>query len=222
MKQAGIRSWHLNLVAAVTLLVGWGGVWAQAAIYTCTDAQGRVITSDRPIPACIDRPQRELGHSGITRRVIPPTPTAVELQQQALRERQAAELRQRALDAIRRDQVLVTRYPDQAAHDAEREHQLAELDRVVHTAELHIAELQAERRKLDNEMEFYRVDPARAPAMLRLSIQNSDEAMHKQRQLIASQQAERDRINARFDEEAMHLRTLWRAQSSSDTLADDS
>ena len=41
------------------LVLAWGSVGvAQAAIYTCVDAQGRRITSDRPIAACMDREQR--------------------------------------------------------------------------------------------------------------------------------------------------------------------
>ena len=69
-------------------MVGWGLlaglcglVAAQAApantqsIYTCVDKQGRKLTSDRPIPECIDREQRELSPTGTVRRVIGPTLT---------------------------------------------------------------------------------------------------------------------------------------------------
>ncbi len=49
---------------ATLALLGGSQVWAQqSAIYTCTDAQGRRITSDRPIAACIDRPQRDQRHA---------------------------------------------------------------------------------------------------------------------------------------------------------------
>ena len=54
-------------VAALTaVLVGLSvPAGAQSSIYTCIDAQGRRITSDRPIPQCLDREQRELSRSGI-------------------------------------------------------------------------------------------------------------------------------------------------------------
>ncbi|MDP1270894.1 DUF4124 domain-containing protein, partial [Klebsiella pneumoniae] len=49
-----------------------------AGIYTCVDASGRRITSDRPITQCLDREQHELTGSGTVKRVIPPSYTAEE------------------------------------------------------------------------------------------------------------------------------------------------
>ena len=67
------------LSIARALALTWCSVGlAQAAIFTCVDAQGRRITSDRPIAACMDREQRELSSSGSVKRVIPPEPTAEE------------------------------------------------------------------------------------------------------------------------------------------------
>lgn len=46
-------------------------LWAQppsgSNIYTCIDASGVRITSDRLIPQCQDREQRVLGPSGVVR-----------------------------------------------------------------------------------------------------------------------------------------------------------
>lgn len=203
-----------RIAALVVLAVAAAGAWAQqqsGGIYSCTDAHGRRITSDRPIPECLDRPQRELSPSGATRRIIPPSPTAAEREEQAARQREEQAARQRARDAIRRDQALLARYPDQAAHDADRRQALAQSQDIVDAAERRIAELQQERARLDEEMEFYRKDPSRAPAKLRRDIEDNAQAMEEQRRAIAGQQAERDRINARYDEEAAHLRTLWPA-----------
>lgn len=183
--------------------------WAQAGIYTCIDAQGRRITSDRPIADCLDRPQRELNRSGTTKRIIPPALTAEEREAQAARAREAQAARQRARDAIRRDQALLARYPDARTHDAGRLEALAQTDVVVAAAEQRIAELRRERAQLDAEMEFYAGDPSRAPAKLLRDIEGNKEAIAEQQRAIAGQQEERRRINARFDEEAAHLRTLW-------------
>ena len=200
---------RLRCIAALALL-GWGPVWAQqGAIYTCTDAQGRRITSDRPIAACIDRPQRELSNSGATLRVIPPTPTAAEHEAQRAREREAALARQRARDAIRRDQVLLARYPDAATHDIERKKALAQSQAVMDAAEQRLAELRAERTALNEEMEFYRKNPAKAPARVRRAIEDNEQAQQEQRRAIAGQLEEQARINDRFDAEAAHLKTLW-------------
>ena len=48
----------------------------QSGIYSCVDAQGRKLTSDRQIAACVDREQRVLNPSGTVRARLAPTPTA--------------------------------------------------------------------------------------------------------------------------------------------------
>ncbi|QTD45180.1 DUF4124 domain-containing protein [Ottowia testudinis] len=202
-----------GLTAACVLAVSGGAALAQS-IYTCVDAQGRRLTSDRPIMACIDREQRELNSSGTTRRVIQPTMTAAEREARDARERDAAIERQRAQNMVRRDQALATRYPDKAAHDAGRKEALAQTQSVVDAANARIAELLAERKTLDEEMEFYKKDRSKAPAKLRRGIEDNAQAVEAQQRAIAGQQDERNRINARFDEEAARLKPLWQAKAA--------
>lgn len=219
-----LRVDRLLLVRCVLAVLGgcWvagGTAWAQqkpatGSIYTCVDAQGRRLTSDRPILACIDREQRELGSSGTTRRVIPPAMTAAEVEARQARERQEALQRQREQDVKRRDEALVMRYPNPAAHEEGRRAALAQSDVVMNAAERRMAELAGERKKLDEEMEFYRKDPAQAPTKLRLGIQANTRAVQDQKRVIAGQQSERDRINARFDEEAERLKRLWQSRAT--------
>ena len=49
-----------------------------AGIYTCVDARGRKLTSDRPIPECNDREQKVLNPSGTVKSKLGPTLTAQE------------------------------------------------------------------------------------------------------------------------------------------------
>lgn len=202
-------------VVAGALLAALGGLaWAQQGIYTCIDSNGRRLTSDRPIVACLDREQHELSSSGTIKRVIPPTLTQAEREARQERERQAELERQRALDLLRRDQALVLRYPDKAAHDATRREALEQTQTVIEAAEHRLVELGQERKTLDQEMEFYRKDPAKAPFKVRRGIEDNALAEQQQRRAIAAQQAERDRINGLFDEELKRLRALWEAAAS--------
>jgi hypothetical protein len=201
------------------LLAGLCGlVAAQAApantqsIYTCVDKQGRKLTSDRPIPECIDREQRELSPTGTVRRVIGPTLTEHERAAREVERRKEQEERNRIADERKRERVLVARYPDKAAHDAERALAIAQVDAVTATATQRIAELQARRKTLDLEMEFYRKDPAKAPMLLRRQLAENDEGVQEQRRFIAGQDQEKRRIHQRFDEELAQLRELWAAQ----------
>ena len=203
------------LTASAAVLALWAPVAraqsTQSSIYTCVDAQGRRITSDRPILACNDREQRELSRSGITRRVLGPTLTAKEREAEEARQREAELDRQRARDAIRRDEALITRYPNQAAHNDSRKKALAQSQTVVDAANERIAELQQERKGLNDEMEFYKKDPSKAPGKVRRAVEANAEAMATQQRAIGAQQAERDRINAQFDEQLVRLKALWQA-----------
>lgn len=202
------------LARACTLALGslLGTSALAQSIYTCTDAQGRRLTSDRPIAACIDREQRELNRDGTLKRVIAPTLTALEREAREAQEREAAQQRQRERDALRRDQALITRYPDKAAHDAGRADELTQAELVVATIESRIAELAAERKQLNEEMEFYAKDPSKAPAKLQRALRENTEAVQTQRRAIAAQREEQARIHARFDAEAQRLQPLWQAR----------
>ena len=109
------------MVLAPTALAQQPGALGSGSIYTCIDSQGRKLTSDRPIGACIDREQRELGPSGTTvRRVLGPTLTDHERAAQEAQRRQAQEERSRVQEERRRDRVMLARYPDAATHNVER------------------------------------------------------------------------------------------------------
>lgn len=206
--------------------VGAGGLWAglcvaaaaqgtqSTSIYSCVDSQGRRLTSDRPIRECIDREQRELGPSGTVRRVIGPTLTPQERAAAEVQRRKEQEEQARVAEERRRERVLLARYPDKAAHDVERANTLAQVDEVAATAAKRIVDLQARRKTLDQEMEFYRKDPAKAPMTLRRQLAENDEEVQEQKRFIAGQDQEKRRIHQRFDEELAQLRRLWASQSA--------
>lgn len=184
------------------------------SIYSCVDSQGRRLTSDRPIRECIDREQRELSPSGTVRRVIGPTLTAQERAALEAQRRKEQEEQARVAEERRRERVLLARYPDKAAHDTERANALAQVDEVTATAAKRITDLQARRKTLDQEMEFYRKDPAKAPMNLRRQIAENDEEVQEQKRFLAGQDQEKRRIHQRFDEELAQLRRLWSHQSA--------
>ncbi len=188
---------------------------ATGGIYTCVDRNGRRLTADRPIPECLDREQRELSPSGITRRQIGPSLTELERAAQDAQNRKDAEERARVVEERRRERVLVARYPDKAAHDVERAAAIQMVDDVTATAEKRMLELKAERKKLDVEMEFYKKDPNKAPMTLRRKIAEIDDSLAEQQRFIAGQDQEKRRVHARFDNELSQLRKLWDAQGMS-------
>ncbi|HEX7888673.1 MAG TPA: DUF4124 domain-containing protein [Ramlibacter sp.] len=203
------RVWSLPVLALLTGAVG--SAWGQG-IYTCVDAQGRRLTSDRPIAACLDREQKEMNPSGTVRRTVPPSMTAVERAAQEEKDRKVAEDRQRAAEEKRMTRALLTRYPRQSVHDMERGKALQAIDDSIHSAQRRIQALQEERRKLVAESEWYKA-PELWPAKLKRQFEESYAQEGAQQRFIANQQEEKKRINTRFDDELARLKGLW-AQAS--------
>lgn len=199
--------------ALAAFLAGGLGSAAAQGIYTCTDSKGRKLTSDRPIPECNDREQKELNPSGTVRRAVGPSLTAQERAAQEEKDRKENELRLRAADERRRDRALLTRYQNKAAHDQERTDALLQVDEVIAAAIKRVDELVKQRKSLDDEMEFYKKDPSKAPARLKRQITENEQSIEVQKRFVVDQEGEKKRINARFDEELVRLRQLWAVQS---------
>jgi hypothetical protein len=180
-----------------------------ATIYTCVDGQGRRLTSDRPIPECIDREQRELLPTGALKRVVPPAMTAEERAKQEVKQRAEAEQLARVNEERRRERALMARYPNQATHDRARDDALAQIDDVMGAIAKRQIELEKQRTEIAAEMEFYRRDPSKAPAWLKKRLEENAQQTASQAQHLADQTAEKNRINTRFDEELVRLKALW-------------
>ena len=79
MKHSYIGSIGVFLMAAGLAVSAWAQTSTSpiiAGVYTCVDAKGRKLTSDRPIYECADRTQQEMTTTGTVKRVIGPTLTA--------------------------------------------------------------------------------------------------------------------------------------------------
>jgi hypothetical protein len=182
---------------------------ATNSIYTCVDAKGRRITSDRPIMDCLDREQTELNPSGSTRRRVGPTLTAREQVVEDEKAKKQAEDQARLSEQKRRDRALLTRYPNKATHDQERLLALAQIDELVSTSHQRTAQLQVQRKGYIAELEFYNGDINKAPPALRRQLEDVDASMLTQRRYVLDQESEKKRVNLRFEQELAKLRQLW-------------
>ena len=181
----------------------------EPGIYTCTDARGRKLTSDRPIPECNDREQKLLNPSGTVKGKLGPILTALERNELELKEKAAQEERARINEEKRRDRALLIRYPNKAVHDKERAEAVNQVGIVRQAASNRVTELLRQRAVIDLEMEFYKKDPTKAPASLRRQVDEAAQSLAIQNRFIADQDAELQRVNARFDDELGRLKQLW-------------
>ncbi|MDZ7922343.1 DUF4124 domain-containing protein [Rhodoferax sp.] len=202
--------WVLGAIATVAGVTAWAQAQpVPGGVYTCIDAKGRKLTADRPIVECIDREQKVLNPSGTVRAKVGPSLTAQEKLELEQKEKREAEERSRSAEEKRRDRALLTRYPNKGVHDQERAEALAQIEAVAKAATTRLTELTRQRVAIDEEMEFYKKDPTKAPAYVRRQLEENTQSQSVQKRFIAEQEAEARRLNARFDDELVRLRQLW-------------
>lgn len=204
----GLRRGGLRAVCVLGLAVL--PTLAQARIYTCVSPSGKHLTSDRPIPECLDLEQRELNKDGSQKRVVPPRMTPAERAAWEEQQRKRVQAEQSYKDAVRRDRNLLVRYPTQAAHDKARQSALDDIERAIASSEKRIAELQKERKPLLDDAEFYK--GKRLPGALRVKLDGNDASQQAQKDIIENQQAEKVRIHGLYDTELARLKKLWAGQ----------
>ena len=195
-------------VSWVTAVLLSGNAMAQG-IYTCVDGKGRKITSDRQIAECTDRTQHEVSPAGVVMRVLGPALTERELAAQEEKDKLQAAGRIREQEEKRRNRALLLRYPNRTSHDKERALALAQVDDLLGGALLSTKELAAQRVGINSDFEFYKKDPNKAPAALVRRRDENDRNVAEQKRYMAEQNQEKQRINARFDEELVKLQQLW-------------
>lgn len=184
------------------------------SIYTCTDAKGRKITSDRPVADCMDRSQQELTPQGTVKRVMGPALTAQERAALEEKDKVAMEWRLQAQEEKRRNRAILARYPNQASHDMQRGQALAQIDEIVKAAGKRSVELGEQRVGINADFEFYKKDTSKAPAALKRRLDENNNGTAIQQRFFADQDAEKHRVNQRFDEELARLKTLWAMTSA--------
>jgi hypothetical protein len=195
------------LGAAMAFAATTAAAQASGQVFTCTNAKGQHLRSDRPIAECMDREQRVLAKDGSLLRVVAPTLTLQEMAEKNERDRRIAAEREARREAERADQLLVQRYPDEDSHGKARQAALEPLRASLAQSEQRVRTLAAERKPLAEEAEFYKDKPV--PPKLRQRFDANDASTDAQRVLVANQQAEVARITALYDAELARLKRLW-------------
>jgi hypothetical protein len=195
----------LSVAASVAVLSAFPS--GAKVIYSCIDDKGRRITSDRPVPECLNRDQRLLNRDGSVKAVLPPAKSAEERAEMEAHQRKLAAEEMVRQDALRRDRNLLRRFPNEESHHKARSAALGDLHKSVERSERRLAELAAERKPLDSEAEFYKNVPM--PGKLRQQLDANDASVDAQRSLVQNQQSEMVRINAYYDMELGRLKQLW-------------
>ena len=162
-----------------------------AEIYSCVDAHGKRLTSDRPISACLDREQRVLSRSGAVKRIVPPSYTPSETAAIDARNRQEEAQRLQAKAKAKSMAALLQRYPNASAHMAAR---ILEAESVISRI-----------REGYTRLEIVRNEQA---------INENEKAANN---YIFTQRQELMALHKRFDAELALLETLWKQKTEGTT-----
>ncbi len=194
------------LAATAGMAVGASATAATGSLFICTDATGKTITGDVPPPECANRPIRELNRDGSVRQVIAPPLTPEQRAQKAAEDRRKAEEEKRRRDQARRDRALLDAYGDESEIEQARARAVDSRRVIIDRARKRLDELQRERKKLDDEAEFYvkRQQPER---LKRAYAMNAD-MVKAQEKIIDETDAELKRINERFDADRQRFHEL--------------
>jgi len=191
---------------ALSLALGLActGSWAQSTtpkgrVYTCKDANGKLLTSDRPLPECQGREQRILGKDGTTVQIIeaPLTDDQKAAREVELTKKKVEDDRRR--EQFRRDKALLNTYENADDIDSKRQRALQQVEREARESEKRMNQL--EKQAADNaaEAEFYKKKAM--PADLRRRIDENEAASRAERLLYASKRDEVAQVNLKFDED---------------------
>jgi hypothetical protein len=182
---------------------------AEAQLYVCTDAKGRTFTGDRPPAECGDRQVRELRSDGSVRRVIEPPLTSEQKAARAAEEKRQKEEAERQRETMRRDLALLDAYANEQEIEETRNRALASRMAMVERAKKRIDDHKVERKKIDQEAEFYA--KRELPEKLKRSYQLNESLVRSEERIANDAKADMDRVNERFDNDLKRFRELINA-----------
>ena len=181
---------------------------AQAEIYTCKDAGGHTLTSDRPIPECADRAMFVRQHPGQGQREIPRPKTAEE-RRKAEAEIEKQKIEEQLEEQRKRDELyLLANFKSENDIELSRQRLLETFKEKIRVGNEQIkavdrilTELQSEQKNAAKKSPAENAELQHRANQLAESIKNSRISNQKY-------EAEQMRINAEFDDTLKRYRDI--------------
>ena len=184
----------------LALLLGLGTqALAAGNLFCCLDTNGKQICGDLLPQACYGRAYREIGDSGRTLRNVEAPLTAEQRAQRAVEDekRKAEEAARR--EQQRKDQALLNTYGNERDIEAMRTRAQDDVQKSIKAAEAKISDIRAQRKKFENEAEFYK--RKKMPADIQKGLSDADFEIKAQESIIEAKTKELDIIRQKYDED---------------------
>lgn len=207
MTQKNLRTWIAGACAALWSLTPLGAL-AQGnsgGVFTCV-VNGRTFTADRPPPECANSDMRELNRDGSVRRVISRPLTADEQRARALEAKKQFEEDEKLQAQRRRDRSLLEAYASEEEIEIARNKALGISNEVVRRSSARLERMETEKKKLDDESEFYK--KRELPDHIKRAYATNEQDKASEHRVVREARIEMQRINERFDAEKKRFREL--------------
>ncbi|HRD32940.1 MAG TPA: hypothetical protein PLR02_01675 [Rhodocyclaceae bacterium] len=167
------------------------------SIFCCEDDSGRPVCGDVLPSQCYGRAYREMNSQGVTRRHVSAPLTKAELARREAEAKARAEAEERDRIQRRQDEALFETYPTLGAIDEREARAIAEVERSVEGVLAREQELLVQRKRYDEETEFYRGRDL--PRDLKSALQVIDSELASHKEFLKQKEGERALIRERFD-----------------------
>lgn len=186
---------------------------AQAQIFSCKDASGKMIAADRQMPECNDRAVRVLSATGVHRREIP-APLTAEQKQAKLQEEQKRKQDEAALAEQRQqDRAILLRYQNEHDIASARKREIEQLRERIAIDQEKIADAEKRRAVAQREISRSTGTPA---AKFQFAIESAERAVRDSRKNIAAYESDIAAVNRKFDKTVQRFRELNAGQGMAD------
>ena len=183
------------------LLATLTGTSALAAgnFFCCNDASGKQVCGDILPQACYGRAYRELGSNGQTIRTVDAPLTAEQRSQREAEEEKRKREEEKRKEQQRKDQALLNTYGSEQDIELMRKRAEGDVLKAIANAEKKIVEIRQQRKKFENEAEFYKKKTL--PHEVKKGMDDADSDINSQEVFIAEKRKELEVIHAKYDED---------------------
>ena len=193
----------------LALLLGLGTqALAAGNLFCCLDTNGKQICGDLLPQACYGRAYREIGDSGRTLRNVEAPLTAEQRAQRAVEDekRKAEEAARR--EQQRKDQALLNTYGSERDIDTMRARSEEDVHKSIKSAEAKISEIRIQRKRFEDEAEFYKKKTL--PPDIQKGLRDADSEIQAQESIIEAKRKELEIIRVKYDDDKKRFLDLSR------------
>ena len=172
------------------------GTSTSSTLYCCLDANGKQVCGDILPQACYGRGYREIGDGARTVRQVEAPLTAEQRAQRAIEDekRRIEELARR--EQQRKDQALLNTYGSERDIDTMRARSEEDVHKSIKSAEAKIAEMRIQRKRFEDEAEFYKKKTM--PSELAKELRTVEHEIRLQQEIIDSKKRDFETIKAKY------------------------